>query len=69
MHLDHNRFDANALVFSVSLCSHSTKKMFLHFFIIPGWNNAHIEGKKISCYANSKIPGSRNEGKVVVKGK
>lgn len=43
--------------------------MFLYFFIILGWNNVYIEGKKIFCYVNFKIFGSRNEGKVVVKGK
>lgn len=69
MHLDHNRFDANALVFSVSLCSHLTKNVFAFFLSSQDGTTHTLKKKKISCYANSKIPGSRNEGKVVVKGK
>lgn len=46
MHLDHNRFDANALVFSVSLCSHLTKNVFAFFLSSQDGTTHTLKEKK-----------------------
>lgn len=46
MHLDHNRFNANALVFSVSLCSHLTKKKCFCIFLSSQDGTTHTLKEK-----------------------